>query len=438
MKKKLLSLLLASTMALTVCGGLAACGDKDGDKGASEQLNEVFSGQITVWAPNAAVNCYKSLAEQFKSEYSEYYGNMTIDVTPMEEDQVQTNIGNAPADAAHVFFFPSDHFRNLAFTKQCLQPINKPFHTYGDLVAARDSEASLDFVTRNGTSYAFPTTGDNGYFLYYDKTQITADQAADLDLLLTAAKTNGSQLLFNYSNAFYAPSFFFGMGCTMDYTSDAMTEYETTIDSEAGQKAAAAYAKYFKDYKNQIADTGAIGTGLANKTLCAAIGGTWEVANIRTAMASAGRDMSDIVTCKLPKFSTVDGEKHNMGSFFGAKFCGVNSFKPEAEIKASLAFANYITSEKGQKARYEATGAGPTNKNLMNSQEILNDVTLKGIIEQQSSCVYTQKDQPGVFWDANNGFGNYLKGIYAGEVTGDAINTNLTALANGFRQSTIS
>ncbi len=437
MKKKLLSLLLASTMALTVCGGLAACGDKD--EGTSEQIYEKFSGSITVWAPSKAVDCYKSLAEQFKTEYAEYYSDMTIDVTPKEEDQVQTDIGNAPADAAHIFFFPSDHFRNLAFTKQCLQPINKPFHTYGDRVAARDSEASLDFVTRNGTSYAFPTTGDNGYFLYYDSTQLTAAQAGDLDLLLAQAKTAGSQLMFNYSNAFYAPSFFFGMGCTMDYTSDAMTTYETTIDNENGKKAAAAYEKYFKAYKNQIADSADIGNGLASKKLCAAISGTWEVPNIRTAMASAGRDMSDIVTCKLPKFSTVDGEKHDMGSFFGAKFCGVNSFKTEAEIKASLAFADYITSEKGQLARYQATGAGPTNKKLMASEDILGDPALKGIIEQQSSCVYTQKDQPAtIFWDASNGFGNFVKSIYAGEVTGDAIYTNLTAFANSLRQSTIS
>ena len=421
--KKLLSVLLASTMALSVAGGLAACGDGD-DRNT-----------IKIWAPAASISGYKALINGFKEENPDYK-KYTFKFENKEENDVQGALSD-PKAGAHVFFFPSDHLNNLAYKLKCLQPLPE---TYVAAVTARDSKETVDLVTKNydGTKdqiYAFPATDDNGYFLWYDSSKIGATDIATWDSLIAAAKAKNSKVMFNYGDSYYAPSFFFGAGVTFDYTDDTLEEYDTNVDSAEGIAAAGAYIKYFSSSyigtgdKAVIVDknpTSALAEAFANGSIVAGVGGTWVAPSVKKAM---GDRYSNIKTAKLPSF-TNGNNTYNMGSFIGGKYCGVNAAKPAEQIEVALAFANYLTGEVGQQARYDSTGAGPTNKVVAATDAVVNDPILATYRAQKESCGYPQKDQPSTFWEGINAF---VKEIVGGKTTATNVGTKLEKLAKSMR-----
>lgn len=420
--KKLLATLLASTMALSAIGGLAACGGEDDGK------------TIKIWAPAASISGYEALIADFKEENPDYK-DYKFKFEPKEESDVQSALSD-PQAGAHIFFFPSDHLNNLAYKLKCLQPLTEE---YVAQVEARDSEESISLGTKNydgsDVLYAFPATDDNGYFLWYDSTKLGASDIATWDALIEAAKANEKKVLFNYGNSYYAPAFFFGAGVTFDYTDDKLTEYATNVDSALGEKAAAAYLKYFQPSylgtkeKQVVLDSdpsGSLGVAFANGSIVAGVGGTWCTKIVKDALKDK---YSNIKTAPLPSF-TASGETYNMGSFIGGKYCGVNSAKPRDQIVVALAFANFLTGEVGQQARYNSTGAGPTNKAVAATEAVQNDPVLATYRAQKESCGYAQKDQPSTFWE---GINEFVKSIVEGKTTASNIKAKLSTLAKNMR-----
>lgn len=417
MKRKLLSVLLASVSAFSVCGALAACG---GDSKTT----------ITVWAPAAAIDGYKALVDGFKEEYPDYAG-WTIRFENKEEDSVQGSLSD-PKAGANIFFFPADHLSNLAFNLKCLQALPT---SYAEQVEARDKEETVAYASRTKDDkksiYAFPATDDNTYFLWYRNDKLEDSDVETLDALLSAAKAQDSHFLWNYGSSFYAISFFIGTGNSFDYVNpdNRALGYETDINNENGLKAADAYIRYLADdtYKGTISDLSAdsgLGVGLKDGSLVAGIGGTWVLKSVKTAM---GDNFDKISTAPLPSFQTSDvavGNTYKMGSFNGGKFCGVNSAKDPDQIVASLAFANYLTSKKGQEARYNATNSGPTNKEVY--EQVKDDPILQTVKAQRESCVYEQQDQPSAFWNGINAFANQ---IVQGATTASNVESKLNELA---------
>lgn len=420
--KKLLATLLASTMALSAIGGLVACGDEDDGK------------TIKIWAPAASISGYEALVAGFKEENPDYK-DYRFKFEPKEENDVQAGLSD-PQAGANIFFFPSDHLNNLAYKLKCLQPLTEE---YVQQVNDRDSEETIELATKNydgeDVLYAFPATDDNGYFLWYDSSKLETEDIATWDSLIAAAKANNKKVLFNYGNSYYAPAFFFGAGVTFDYTDDKLTEYATNVDGALGQKAAAAYLKYFQPSyigtgdKQVILDSdpsGSLGVAFANGSIVAGVGGTWCTKSVKDATKE---NYSNIKTAALPSF-TASGETYKMGSFIGGKYCGVNSTKSREQIIVSLAFANYLTGEVGQQARYDSTGAGPTNKAVAATEAVQNDPILATYRAQKESCGYAQKDQPSTFWE---GINEFVKGIVNGKTTSTNIKSKLTTLASNMR-----
>lgn len=416
MKKKLLSLLLASVTALSVAGGLAACDNG----GGSTWTEEEFSGEIIVWAPQESLSGYQGLVDTFKTEHPAYK-NMTITWEPVGENETNDKIKTNPSDGGHIFFYPSDKLQEMAYQTKILQPL--PTH-YSDIVKGRDVAATYEFATlSDGSMYGFPATNDNCYFLWYDKTAVTEEQVKTLDGLIEAAKSGSTtkHILWNYAEAWYSMMFYLGdANIQFEFTDDELTQYATTVDSDVGKKVTKAMYNYIAPENNGTGDNAVItwagiADGLAKKTAVAGIGGSWEKQSIMDAMAEAGRDFdTEIGTAVLPKFKCEDNTEYNLGSFAGAKYCGVNSFKPEAEVKAALAFAEFLTSEKGQLARYAAQGSGPSNINAINSAAVKADTILSTILVQTSDGHCTvQGAQSGKFWTCNNDF---VKPIYDGQV----------------------
>ena len=403
--------ILATAMAVSAIGGLIACGDE-----------ESGGPELKVWAPGQSISTYEALAKKFQEENPQY-ANYNIKFEPVEEGGVQTNMGKDPSTGAAVFFFPSDHLYKLNRSK-VLQPLTTEYET---IVKGRDVEYAWDFATVEQKIMAFPATNDNGYFLYYDKTFYTnPEDVKSLDTMQAKAKDEEKHISFNYGDVYYSSSFFIGAGVTFDYKDHTMTEYHTTLDSDAGRAATKAYLKYFNpplnnDYKanNKVITNGDLATGFADGTYVAGVAGTWEWSNIKAAMEKAGKNPDNIATAVLPDFE-VDGTTYHMGTFYGAKYCGVNRQKDRDTIVASLALASYFTSKEGQLARYGATYSGPSNIEAATDPTIVADPRLAAYRAQIAQKGYVQHDQSGDFWSPS-GFGNLANKIATGSIK-DATN----------------
>lgn len=459
MKKKLLSLLLASVTALSVAGGLAAC--NDGNSGTTspkrtlatdlptvastedplasktDEPTEPFEAcTLTVWCPQAAIDTYTALVEEFKSDnyHNGMYKNVTVNFVAKAEGEVRTALATDPASGADVFFFEQGQISYMIEQNLLVEMRSSVGKYYTSAIAKRDSEASYSpVIGKNGYLCAFPATIDNGYFLWYDSEFYNENDIKTLDGMVSKAKAEGKHIMIDYANGWYAPTFWFGLGAYADYFSEEVdgaskevykTDFHT---SDAGRAAGAAWVNYLSPANNEDCIIGPssdlnseIPAGMNAGSVVAGIIGTW-VANDMPAKAKAA---------KLPTFTvkedvgSVKAGQYQMGSFFGGKYCGVNSYS--ANQKVALALANYFTNEHGQAARFENTQAGPSNINVSNSEAVKANQGLAALAAQNAVGGYAQMSQPQGFWD---GLKAFTDGCAKGTVTMSNLQKSLDDLA---------
>lgn len=433
--KKVLSILLAAATALTVCGGLAACGGDGGDD----------ANTITVWAPENSLGSettggYKSMVAGFKEAYPDY-AKYNIKFVAKSEGDAKGAIGNNAKGAADVFFFASDHYKDLV-AANVLQPLSDDI---ANQVKARDAQGTYEFVTgADNKIYAFPTTNDNGFFLWYNDTILSATDVESLDTMLAKCKEKNVHMHFNYSDAWYSASFFFGMGCEFNY--DEEGHYVGEANTAAGKAAAKAMFKYADsaDNKNAVNPDGgakktdvimaasSFSAGLADGSYGAAISYVSSYKDIEAAVRAKNTDkttgvvdeasvtafMSHIKATVLPTFkATIEGgseQTYHMGTFYGGKYCGVNRTKSEDKIRVSLALANWFTNQQGQTVRFAADGSGPSNTTVAATQAVQESIGLKAYNAQvalgdDTNCV--QGAQSDGFW-GDSGIKAFAAGVF--------------------------
>lgn len=429
--KKMLSVLLASAMAISAVGSLAACGN-DNDK------------TLVVWAPQAAIAGYESLISEWKAANPDY-ADFNVTFTAVDEGETETKLNTDASNGADVYFFEAGQIAGLQ-EKNLLQNLGADITAE---IKARDAESWYNPIMNGANAMAFPTTADNGYFLWYDSTVFTEDDVKSLDTMVTKAKAQNKNIMFDYANGWYIPSFWFGgAGCTMDYVEE---DYVTTIDNDTGKEVAKAVNALLGPDGNKMANgnpciikqskdfNSEIGTGFASGTVAAGVIGTWVAEDVQNKMTAGheaykrtdGATYDDIKCAKLPTFK-VGNNEYQMGSFMGGKYCGVNAQKKTGNIGVAVSLANFLTGERGQTKRFETTKAGPTNNNVIATDAVKSDKALAALSAQNAAGGYLQLQQSSNFWTAWEAFGN---GIYAGDtttkatLTESALMTALTTLA---------
>ncbi len=429
--KKLLATLLASSMTLTAIGGLVACGGEGSDD----------SKTLVVWAPQAAISSYEALVPAWKEANPDYKG-YTVKFTAVDEGEVETKLNTDASKGADVFFFEAGQIKGMQ-EKNLLQKLGA---TITAEIQARDTETWVTPVMTAGEAMAFPATADNGWFLWYDSTVFDANDVKTLEGMLVKAKAQNKNIMFDYANGWYLPTFWFGgAGLTMDYVGD---NYETTINNTVGQEIAKAVNGILGPSSNKMANgkpciikqakdmNSEIGTGFAGGTVAAGIIGTWIATDVEEKMTEGhadykrtdGATYDDIKCAKLPTFNA-GGTAYQMGSFMGGKYCGVNAQKKTGNIAVSVSLANWFTNENGQTARFNGTQAGPTNKVVAASEAVTENKALKALVEQNEAGGYLQLQQSPSFWTGWETFGN---GLYNGANEGASNLSDsdvLTALA---------
>ena len=431
--KKLLALLLAFAMilSLTACGGNSGTAETQAPAAnntnteAADASNETVA--LTLWGAEEDQALLAQLVEDFKAAYPDQTFDIQIGVESEStaKDTVLTDI----EAAADVFAFANDQLNDLVSAGALLNLSGEvsavlPAYTGKTLeeVLAANGEGSVAAATKDGNVYAFPMGGGNNYFLYYDSTKITADQAKSWDELLSAAEAAGGKVGMTFASGWYNASFFLGAGFISDMNPDGTTVIDwngTSADGYTGVDVAKAMAAIAAHPGFLAIADGDISNQIASGAVCAVVSGTWDAGAAEAAFGEG------YAATKLPTF-TCAGDQVQMSCYSGFKLMGVNAYSKNSGWAVLL--AEFLTNEASQTARFESRQLAPTNLNAAANDAVTSNVAIAASAAQD---VYgSVQNVGGKFWDPTATFGQMIAN---GELGSDdaAIQAALDTLVEG-------
>ena len=368
--KKILSLVLALAMALSLCSFAAA---------------EGFDGEIKIWVAEATVEFTKAQVELFKAAHPEY-ANMTVQVEPVGEGDAAANMLTDVEAGADIFGFAQDQLARLV----AAGALEVVLDENAEIVKAENDGGSVSAVMLGDTMYAYPLTSDNGYFLYYDKSVVT--DPSNMEQILADCEAAGKNVYFEINSGWYQTAFFFGAGCTLTYGVDnagVINSMDCNYASENGVKALKAMIKLAQSPAHVNGSSASNATNIG-----AIVDGTWD------AVAVKGILGENYAATKLP---TIDG--FQLGGFGGFKMLGVKPQTDENKLAACDALALYLSSGEVQQARYDAVKWGPSNLTAQASDAVKADVALSALAAQLNFCI-GQGQYPGEYWSLATALGD--------------------------------
>ena len=401
--KKLIAVLLCLVLA---AGLLAACsggGDNQGSNPSSG--GESGSGDktpaddtpkekitLTVWCSQEDQAMTKEMCQAYAEANPQNTYKFLFGV--QSESDAADKVLNDPESGPDLFSFASDQINKLIQAGA----LARLGGTYLDSVKAADSAESVDACTvkidGEDRVYAYPCTGDNTYFMYYDKSVFTENDVKSLDKMLEIAKQKNKLVAFKlYDDGWYLSSFFFAdpeLKYSVTYDKD-LTETAISInyDSAKGLEVMKALRGYFANSAlSSNVDDSKIIAGIQSGTIAACVTGTWN----RTAIKDAWG--SNMATAVLPT-ATIGGREVKLNGFFGYKLYGVNGYSKNKAEAHKLAL--WLTNEANQLKRFQTRGLGPTNKTVMQSSQVKSDPIIS-VVLQEAAYFRSQKGVPSTYW----------------------------------------
>ena len=438
MKKKLLAALLTASMVATMlvgCGGSAEEAAPSTDAAQTETKTEETKTEtaetapaekqdvaLRMWGAEEDQEMLQGMIDSFVANYADA-ANITVELGVESESTAKDVVLTDIEAAADVFAFASDQLPDLvkAGALQNIDELDAAIQAYaGKSVAdikGANAPGSVDAATANNTLYAFPMSADNGYFLYYDSSVISADDAKSWDSLLAAAEAAGKKVGMTFASGWYNASFFYGAGFTTGLNEDGTTslDFNGTADYSGvevvkGMLNIAGHPAFMA-----IAD-GDISNQIAGGSLAAVVSGTWDATAAQAAFGDG------YAATKLPTYTIGDAQVQQ-GSVAGFKLVGVNAYSQNAGWAALL--AEWITNEENQKIRFATREIGPSNINAAASEEVAANIAISALAEQSAYGVVQVVG--GNYWDPTATFGEM---IAKGELSADDEAGIQTALDN--------
>ncbi|MCD7829136.1 MAG: extracellular solute-binding protein [Clostridiales bacterium] len=423
--KKLLALILAlaMTLSLAACGGSSSSGTTDdttgdtsaaaADTSAADTADDTTAAastgetiSLTVWGAEEDQDYLSERVEAFKEAYADY-ATFDIQIGVESESTAKDTVLTDIEAAADVFAFADDQLVSLVNAGALLaldDNMSAVLENYAgktlDDVKADNVEVSIEAATYNDTLYAFPTSADNGFFLFYDSSVLSEEDVASWDSLLAAAGAAGKQVGMTISSGWYNAGFFYGAGFTTGLNDDGTTSIDWDGTSSLGYTGVDV-VKGMLDITSSSAflacADGDVSNQIASGSLCAAISGTWDA---EAAQAAFG---DGYAATKLPTF-TCAGDQVQMGSVAGCKLMGVNAYCDNAGWAVLL--ADFLTNEESQTRHFELREIGPSNVNSQASDEVASNVALNALAEQSEFA--TIQSVGDKYWDPTATFGEII------------------------------
>jgi arabinogalactan oligomer/maltooligosaccharide transport system substrate-binding protein len=344
---------------------------------------------LKVWGSQDDQAMLAEMVDAYKAANPDKAFDITFGV--VGEPDAKAKYLEDPAAAADVFAFADDQLPALVSADALYEVTRNK-----DAIVEANIPSSINAGTAGGELYAYPMTADNGYFLYYDKSVISEEQAKSLDGILEAAQAAGKKMFMDVSNGWYIASFFLGVGAELRVGEDGVIICD--FNSEAGVAAGEAI-KAFTAHPAFLTGDDAILTGGMGDTVAAGVSGAWNADAIK------GKLGDNYAATKLPTF-TVNGEQVQMGSFAGFKLVGVNTLTAFPEEAMDL--AEWLTNEENQLKRFEVRGLGPSNINVAASEAVQANIALAALAEQ---APFASSQAAGLdkYWTPAEAFGTTME-----------------------------
>ena len=410
--KKLLALLLAVAMVMSMAVAASA----------ADPIS------LVLWGAEEDQALLAELVEGFKAAHPDQTFDIKIGVESEStaKDTVLTDV----EAAADVFAFANDQLGDLVAAGALLDlsgQVSAVLPAYAgktlDDVIAANGEGSVAAASRDGKLYAFPMGGGNNYFLYYDSTKITAEQAESWDTLLAAAEAAGSKAGMTFASGWYNASFFLGAGFMSGMSEEGTTVIDwngTSPKGYTGVDVTKAMADIAANPGFLAIADGDISNQIASGAVCAVVSGTWDAGAAQTAFGDG------YAATKLPTF-TCAGDQVQMSCYSGFKLMGVNAYSKNSGWAVLL--AEYLTNEASQAARFDSRQLAPTNLNAAANDAVSSNIAIAASAAQD--VFGSVQNVGGKFWDPTATFGQKVAN---GELTGveDAvIQSTLDTLVEG-------
>lgn len=401
--KKVLALGLVGAMAISMaaCGKTSSSTD-NGGSGNAGTSNETVS--LRVWGGEEDQNLLKDLVEKFKKTYPDQKFDIEIGVESEStaKDTVLTDV----EAAADVFAFASDQIVDLNNAKALanIEDMDAALQNYAKKsvadIKAANSDGSVEAASIDGKLMAFPMTGGNGYFLYYDSSVISDEDAATWDTLLAAADKACKKVGMTLASGWYDASFFYGAGFTTGLNDDGTTAIDFNGTSKDGYTGVQVTQSMLNIASNKafmaIAD-GDVSNQIAGGTLAAVVSGTWDADNAQKVFGNG------YAAAKLPTY-TLDGKQVQQGSVSGYKLLGVNAYSKN--VGWATVLAEFLTNEESQATRFEQRQLAPTNKKVAASDEVSKNVAIAASGAQDAYGVI--QTVSAKYWDPAKTFGEMI------------------------------
>ena len=331
----------------------------------------------------------QTMCENFNKEHPNW--DITFKYGVTNEAEVAKMIVQDPEASADVFMFANDQLMDLI-------PANAIAKLGGETkeyVETTNSPAIVDSLTVDGNLYGVPFT-TNTWFMYYDKSAFTEEEAGSFNAMLEKAKIS-----FPLTNSWYLASFYLANGCTL--FGDG-TDAEAGIDY-SGDKALEVtnFLVDLVNNENFVVDVDGSGiAGIRDGSIKAIFSGSWDYAAVKEALG-------DNFGAKALPVVNYGGEDKQMLAFAGSKAIGVN---PNCKYpQVAVALAKYLGSPEAQMAHYETRNIIPCNLELLESDEVKSDML---VTAQNDTFDNTSIIQPFIapmvnYWENTDNFGKSLR-----------------------------
>lgn len=451
MKKKALALLLTTAMvaSLVGCGNSASTNNASDDTAATDAADdtaddaaddaaddtaddaaddasddaadaaeeEAITATLLVWGPSEDQDTeqgawLQTMCDQFNAAHPNW--DLTFEYGVCAEGDAKATVTQDVEAAADVYMFANDNLPDLV----AANAIAKLGGETADYVNSTNSSAIVDSVTYDGSIYGVPFT-TNTWYMYYDKSAFSEDEAKSLDTMLEKDKIS-----FPLTNSWYIASFFVANGGTLfgDGTDEAAG---IDFGGEKGEQTAS-YLVDLVANPNFVNDADGAGlSGLRDGSCKAIFSGSWDANAVQEALGD------NFAAAALPT-ANIGGSAKQLKSFAGSKAIGVN---PNAEYpQVAVALAKYLGSAEAQKAHYEMRKVVPCNTEVLQDGDLASDPV---VVAQNQTFDTTSIIQPfvpamGDYWSPAENFG---KSLISGEVTADNVAEKVAAFQEALNAS---
>ncbi len=396
--KKIMAAFLVLCMS-AVCLSSCTAQTGNGDGEANGDLKGTYDIIMWVSEKEGVAAQFKEQIKAFEKENPGIVINAQIEGVP--EGDAASKVASDVATAPDIYCFAQDQLVRLVQAAA----LSAPGNTAAETIKSKNDSGSVTAASVGNKLWAYPMTSDNGYFLYYDTSIISEEDADDMSKIIAACNGAGKKFRFALENAWYTASFFFATGCHSEWTvaedGTTFTAVDDDFNSDKGLIAMKGMqeltrSRCYDANADIFTDAGAVVTGI------------W---NAGAAKKHFGDNMG---ATDLPSF-TVDGKSYQLGSYSGYKLMGV---KPQSDAKRGALLsllAQYLTDEACQTDRFESFEWGPSNLKAQASEKVRANVSLSALAKQNASAGVPQGQIHGAWWDIAK-----LLGADAKNATSDA------------------